>query len=93
VKATLRDPESAQFQDVISMGDSRGKVVCGKVNAKNGLGGYNGFVTFVYVEYGQTKSVDIARKDTVASKSIRLCDDNLRLRAENDELRKSIKWH
>ena len=91
VKATLRDPESAQFSDMDSIEDGRGKVICGKVNSKNGLGGYSGFATFVYVEYKQTKFVEIAQRDVVASKSIRLCDDNIRLRAENEELRKSIK--
>ena len=38
VKEQLRDPESAQFQNV--------KNGCGEVNAKNSYGGYTGFKKF-----------------------------------------------
>lgn len=43
VAARLLDPRSAQFEDVVS-GDG---VVCGRVNAKNRMGGYVGFKRFV----------------------------------------------
>jgi hypothetical protein len=41
IKSRLRDPESAQFGRVWAGGDSQ-FVACGKVNAKNGFGGYTG---------------------------------------------------
>ena len=43
VKAELRDPDSAQFSDVVS----EAGVACGFVNAKNGYGGFSGKMAFV----------------------------------------------
>lgn len=45
VRDLLRDPQSAQFSDVRTTGN--GLLVCGMVNAKNGMGGYVGKRTFV----------------------------------------------
>lgn len=45
VRASLKDPSSAQFEKVRL--SSNGAAVCGKVNAKNGFGGYVGFRDFV----------------------------------------------
>lgn len=42
---SLRDPLSAQFQNLRISGS--GKALCGEVNAKNGFGGYAGFAEFV----------------------------------------------
>jgi hypothetical protein len=91
VKATLRDPGSAQFLDLTSFGIASNRAVCGKVNAKNGFGGYSGFVPFVY--YEQTKIVDIARSDFLATKTVEFCKEMTRLQGETDQLRKTIKWH
>lgn len=44
VAAELRDSESAQFQGIFGEGDTW----CGEVNARNGLGGYSGFRSFVH---------------------------------------------
>jgi len=44
VRASLVDPGSAQFQDVKA---TAGGTVCGMVNAKNRMGGYNGFKPFI----------------------------------------------
>jgi hypothetical protein len=41
VKARLKDPESARFGEQW-VGGKDGTVFCGKVNAKNGFGGYTG---------------------------------------------------
>lgn len=41
----LRDPDSAKFSDLLI----KEKVVCGKVNAKNRFGGYEGPKGFVYI--------------------------------------------
>lgn len=53
VSRSLKDPGSAQFQNVRarSVTNLRGEpmqVVCGEVNAKNSLGGYTGFAPFIY---------------------------------------------
>jgi len=45
IKASLIDPASAQFSDVTI---SNGSILCGKVNAKNRMGGYNGSKSFSY---------------------------------------------
>lgn len=42
VKNSLKDPDSAQFQNV--------KGYCGEVNAKNGYGGYTGYKRFISVD-------------------------------------------
>lgn len=44
----LKDPESAQFKDLRYVGNwtKFGGMLCGKVNAKNELGGYAGFSRF-----------------------------------------------
>lgn len=48
VKEKLKDPDSAKFKDVFF---HRGKdgvpITCGKVNSKNGFGGYSDFQGFV----------------------------------------------
>lgn len=49
VKNSLKDPDSAQFQDV--------KGYCGEVNAKNSYGGYTGFKKF-YISNGQAEFLD-----------------------------------
>jgi hypothetical protein len=54
IRAKLKDPESARFSDMIrkTTANARGEptdVVCGRVNAKNGFGGYTGFTPAVYL--------------------------------------------
>lgn len=44
VTSRLKDPDSAQFQDVTY--DASNRVACGQVNAKNSFGGYTGFQQF-----------------------------------------------
>ena len=49
VKASLRDPDSAEFRNLAAYNDARlGKVICGEVNAKNAYGGYVGYLAFIY---------------------------------------------
>jgi hypothetical protein len=43
IRSQARDPSSAQFRNVWAMEDM---AVCGEVNARNGFGGYSGFVPF-----------------------------------------------
>jgi hypothetical protein len=45
VSATMRDPSSTQFRNVV-IGPTG--AVCGEVNAKNGYGAYAGFTAFIY---------------------------------------------
>lgn len=48
LKESLRDPSSAKYEDVAAHRvSSGGFVFCGKVNAKNGFGGYTGFERFI----------------------------------------------
>ncbi|WP_141249457.1 hypothetical protein [Sphingobium sp. D43FB] len=48
IKAKLRDPTSAEFQDVkFHLAFGKTPVSCGKVNAKNGFGGYGGYERFI----------------------------------------------
>lgn len=46
MKRMLRDPSSAQFEDVGAMIDGDTLFVCGRLNAKNLYGGYVGFQPF-----------------------------------------------
>ncbi len=39
----FKDPEAARFKDEFIVGEA----LCGKVNAKNGFGGYVGYVRFI----------------------------------------------
>ena len=47
VKNGLKDPDSATFRNVRTVGTPDGIVVCGEYNAKNSYGGYVGFNRFV----------------------------------------------
>ena len=44
---SLKDPGSAKYQDVQAYALGAGYVFCGRVNSKNGFGGYTGFQRFV----------------------------------------------
>lgn len=55
VRAELVDPESAQFRNLHTKGDK----ICGEVNAKNGMGGYVGFVPFVVSKSSRGNTVVI----------------------------------
>ncbi|MEB0092879.1 hypothetical protein QN391_07325 [Pseudomonas sp. CCI1.2] len=61
VKATLKDPESAQFRNLYTKSFTGNPPrpnlaalvsVCGEVNAKNSYGGYTGFTRFYQVAPG-----------------------------------------
>ena len=63
VRASLKDPDSAQFKDVYANYTEEFQVVaCGRVNSKNSLGGYTGFKRFV----SNGKSAVIEGRDNVA---------------------------
>ncbi|MAR57097.1 MAG: hypothetical protein CMM93_07940 [Rickettsiales bacterium] len=47
VESLLKDPYSAKFSELRIEKFGKGKVVCGKVNAKNSYGGYTGSTDFV----------------------------------------------
>lgn len=59
IKLSLKDPNSAQFQNVrVAVYESR-KIICGEVNAKNSYGGYVGFKRFVSSPYkSETERTD-----------------------------------
>ena len=48
VTAALKDPDSAQFGEVVAVSADGEAVACGSVNAKNSFGGYTGQKSFVY---------------------------------------------
>jgi len=63
VRGELKDPDAAQFRDVrANYTEEFGVVACGRVNAKNELGGYTGFRRFV----SGGKSVILEGRDNVA---------------------------
>ena len=63
VRASLKDPDSAQFKDVYANYTEEFLVVaCGRVNSKNSLGGYTGYKRFV----SNGKSAIIEGRDNVA---------------------------
>ena len=47
VSSALKDPESAQFRNVVVLASG---TVCGEVNGKNSMGGYTGFTGFYSLE-------------------------------------------
>lgn len=53
VKAELRDPDSAQFRNLVDAG----KAICGEVNSRNGYGGYAGFAEFIAPNPGGTADI------------------------------------
>lgn len=63
IRASLKDPDSAQFKDVYANYTEEFQVVaCGRVNSKNSLGGYTGFKRFV----SNGKSAIIEGRDNIA---------------------------
>ncbi|WP_311239306.1 MULTISPECIES: hypothetical protein [unclassified Xanthomonas] len=63
VRSELKDPDAAQFRDVrANYTEKFGVVACGRVNARNELGGYAGFRRFV----SGGKSVILEGRDNIA---------------------------
>ncbi len=58
VEGKLKDPQSAQFQNMTVSGKAGASVVCGEVNAKNGFGGYTGFKRFVSAGPGLATQIE-----------------------------------
>ncbi|WP_151764889.1 hypothetical protein [Acinetobacter soli] len=68
VKALLKDPDSAKFQNMNGM--------CGEVNSKNSFGAYNGFKKFIgtpdlTIIEGENPDIDQATFDDVWNKICR----------------------
>lgn len=61
IQGLLTDPNSAQFR-AVEMHTSKAEPVsvCGEVNAKNRMGGYNGFQKFYYVIATKEAAIDPA---------------------------------
>lgn len=68
VAGMMKDPDSAQFDAVKTIGEGRDMLACGKVNAKNSYGGYSGFKSFMLYE----RNVYVAN-DEMQDLSIRMC--------------------
>ncbi|MGH1450468.1 MAG: hypothetical protein ACRBBM_13770 [Pseudomonadaceae bacterium] len=70
VQGALKDPSSAQFKDVrANYTEEFGVVACGRVNAKNELGGYIGFKRFV----SSGKSVILEGRDSIGDAWVSAC--------------------
>ncbi|MBV6686361.1 MULTISPECIES: hypothetical protein [Xanthomonas] len=62
VRGELKDPDAAQFKDVrANYTEEFGVAACGRVNARNELGGYTGFRRFV----SSGKSVILEGRDNI----------------------------
>lgn len=90
VTANLRDPESARFvgysvhaRAVCAEGPH--DLVCGRVNAKNGFGGYTGAQSFAFIATGNNYAILFASDSDVPSLDARAAV--LKLCAEADKLR------
>lgn len=58
VRSLLTDPQSAQFQnETLHPVGKNPETVCGEVNARNRMGGYNGFRKFYYVISSQEAQI------------------------------------
>jgi len=79
VKEQLRDPSSAEFENVRAFGSPSMTTVCGTVNARNGFGGYagrqgylgtvnNGVVSVTV--FPQSQAVDLCTMHERAEKSV-----------------------
>ncbi len=66
----LKDPDSAQFRDLVARNTGKDYAVCGEINAKNSYGGYVGYRQF-YVLVG-AKSVVIKRGDQIMDQLVDL---------------------
>lgn len=60
MKAVLKDPESAQFSEVMVVRVSGEPVVCGYVNARNGFGGFTGRKGFLVTAGGRLTTEESA---------------------------------
>lgn len=66
MRQRLKDPESAQFSDVMVVRVTGKPVVCGEVNAKNSFGGFTGRKGFVMPDGGiPIGEDDLKEKDWV----------------------------
>ena len=54
VLSKLKDPDSATFKDFAEVTRNSRYIRCGRVNAKNSLGGYTGYKTFVHENSTET---------------------------------------
>ncbi|TWQ40718.1 hypothetical protein [Xanthomonas vasicola] len=62
MQSVLKDPDSAKYESVIVGTKPESKnLICGRVNSKNGFGGYSGMVSFVglLAEYEGTSKKDV----------------------------------
>lgn len=68
----LRDPDSARFRNVRYSVQSDGRIIfCGEVNARNGLGGYTGYMLFVTsVTRDLSVNVEIASARNASSRMV-----------------------
>jgi hypothetical protein len=84
VGSRLRDSKSAQYTNVHFVTDT---LICGEVNAKNGMGGYTGYVSFAVYAWphlSDLKSIVASQYKDLFSEVLIGYDD--RMRASIQEL-------
>lgn len=77
VRKSLREPDSARFEQITI--NPAEKTACGRVNARNGFGGFTGFQWFSYRDGIVTHADDPDTKEFQAS--FRICMDTATKRA------------
>lgn len=70
VRQNLKDPESARF-DKVTFNTETG-AGCGYVNAKNSMGGYVGFQSFILYKHGRVDFQDMSEPEDFLSSEKRL---------------------
>lgn len=70
VVRTFKDPDSAQFRNIVIRDSGKRRAVCGEVNAKNSYGGYVGYRAFYVIE-GDSKAL-IKRDDPIMDRLVDL---------------------
>tara|TARA_R110002020_G_scaffold475979_1_gene715305 strand:- start:135 stop:704 length:570 start_codon:yes stop_codon:yes gene_type:complete len=83
IRKRLKDADSAKFRDVRFYSGGTTPVVCGQVNAKNGLGGYSGFERFI--ASGDNENIAFLASDIKAGDSIDKVWDKLCISAPRDK--------
>lgn len=76
VRHLLKDPSSAEFEDLKFFPSFLGfNSVCGKVNARNSLGGYVGARRFIWKSKDKTIDMEVGDPDTLVDKSFNVVWD------------------
>lgn len=86
IRREMIDPNSAQFDNVKVIENELGRMVCGRVNARNRMGGYAGAVPFAYIDTNQSTCIaKDYRAAFVCGGYLRRCFPAMRIPANGNE--------